>query len=81
MVFLEAQNDIITNEDVYDAFQSGRQLMQGCEIRPESSEDMPDERTEWRRGNATKTLFCQTFSENPEERAVTTWQYMVRMDE
>lgn len=75
----EAQDAVITNEDVYDAFESGRQLLHGCDIRPESLADRPEERTEWHRGNVAQTLFCQALSGTPEECAVKTWQYLVNL--
>ncbi len=80
MVSSERQDVVITNEDAYDAFEDGRQLMHGCEIRPESLSDRPEERTEWHRGNVAQTLFCQASSGTPEERAVKTWQCLVNLD-
>lgn len=76
----ERQDAVISNEDVYDALDRGRQLMRGCEIRPESLADSPGERTEWHRGNVAQTLFCHASSGSPEERAVKTWQYLANLD-
>lgn len=76
----EEQGTTITNEDIYDAFESGRQLMQGCEIRPETPEDEPEKRTEWRRGSIAPNLFCQATSGTSEERALKMWKCLMNLN-
>lgn len=59
---MKEQKDTITNNDIYDAFERGRQLMQGCELRPETPED-----------RSNQYLYCNATSGTLQERAVKMW--------
>lgn len=70
---------VISNEEIFDAFESGRKLLRECDIRPETLEDEPERRTEWRRGSVAPNLFCQATSGGVEQRAVTMWKYLLNI--
>lgn len=76
----EEQNTRISNREVYEALEMGRQLMGDCEIRPETLADEPEKRIEWHRGSVAPNLFVPTNSGTEEEQAVETWRYLANFE-
>lgn len=76
----QTQPDLnISDEEIFDAFERGRKLMRECDIRPETLDDEPGRRTEWRRGSVAPNLFCHATSGDVEQRAVALWKHLLNI--
>lgn len=73
-----AENQEVSVEDLLWALGRARGLLEGCSVRPETPEDHPELRTEWRRGSVAPNVYCNATSGTAEQFALKLWQYTLK---